>query len=482
MQNSLIEKTKAQLLSPGGLDQQKLQSALDSSLDKGADFADLYFQSSRIETWMLEDQKVKSGSHNIDCGVGVRINKGEKTGFAYSDSMTTSGLNKAVTTAKSIANIQQNTKAIPISSNERTQIYTHDDVLSGVNNSEILDLLNKMDVRARKSDPRISKVICSLATSQESVLVAATDGTFAADIRPLTKISIQVIANDGKGRMEVGFSGGGGRMTLQDLFNKGSDNNYVDQAVRSALTNLNAVAAPAGEMPVVLGSGWPGVLLHEAIGHGLEGDFNRKGTSAFSNKIGQRVASDSCTILDSGNIKGLRGSLNIDDEGTPTQENILIENGILKGYMQDKLNARLMGMAPTGNGRRESFAHLPIPRMTNTYMLGGKYHHNELIESVSKGIYAENFRGGQVDITNGKFVFSASDAFLIENGKITKPLKGVTLIGDGPTALTKVSMVADNLEFDQGLGVCGKDGQNLPVGIGQPSLKVDSLTVGGTEF
>jgi TldD protein len=482
MSNQLLLKASQQLLEPGGLDEAKLESALSYSLSKGADFADLYFQSSRLENWVLEDRKVKSGSHSIDRGVGVRVNNGEKTGFAYAEELNYEGMMEAVKTASSIAHTNKKVAAVKIKALQYPDYYSHQDVLTGVNNSEILDLLNQMDVMARKIDPRIGKVICSLATSQEYVLVAATDGTFAADIRPLTKISIQAIANDGKGRMEVGFSGGGGRMTLRDLLTQGVDEKFVHQAVSSALINLEAIAAPAGEMPVVLGAGWPGVLLHEAIGHGLEGDFNRKGASAFSGKIGQRVASDACTVIDSGIIPGKRGSLNIDDEGTPAQENVLIENGILKGYMQDKLNARLMGVKPTGNGRRESFAHLPIPRMTNTYMLAGQYEHEEIIASVKKGIYAENFRGGQVDITNGKFVFSASDAFLIENGKITRPVKGVTLIGDGPTVLTKVSMVGNNLEFDQGMGICGKDGQNLPVGIGQPTLKVDSLTVGGTEF
>jgi len=482
----MLNTVKAQLLEAGGLDESKLENALSHSLAKGADFADLYFQSSRAESWVLEDTKVKSGSHSIDRGVGVRINNGEKTGFAYADNINNKGLIEAVKTASSIANTTANHVAVKINASAYPSYYPQADVLTNIDNAQIIALLNQMDVMARKTDPRVSKVICSIATVQEYVLVAATDGTFAADIRPMAKISIQVMANDGKGRMETGFSGGGGRMTLAELFKLGADESFTDkivrQATQSALINLNAVAAPAGIMSVVLGAGWPGVLLHEAIGHGLEGDFNRKGTSAFSGKVGQRVASDQCTIIDSGILPNRRGSLNIDDEGTPSQENVLIENGILKGYMQDKLNARLMGVKSTGNGRRESFAHIPIPRMTNTYMLGGKYEHEEIIASVKKGIYAKNFNGGQVDITNGKFVFSASDAFLIENGKITKPVKGVTLIGDGPTVLTKVSMVGNNLEFDQGMGICGKDGQDLAVGIGQPTLKVDELTVGGTEF
>ena len=478
----MLNTVKTQLLEAGSLDETNLDSALSHAMSTGGDFADLYFQSSRMESWTLEDTKVKSGSHSIDRGVGVRINSGEKTGFAYSDAITDEGMMKAVQTAKSIVKGKAGHQAVKVNAVDYPSYYTQDDVLNKINNARIIAMLNEMDLMARKIDPRIKKVICSLGTSQEYVLVAATDGTFAADIRPMVKLSIQVIANDNKGRMEVGFSGGGGRMTLEQLFKSGSEETYVKQAVQSALTNLEAVAAPAGVMPVVLGAGWPGVLLHEAIGHGLEGDFNRKGTSAFSGKVGQRVASDQCTIVDSGIIPNRRGSLNIDDEGTPAAENVLIENGILKGYMQDKLNARLMGVKSTGNGRRESFAHLPIPRMTNTYMKSGKYEHEEIIASVKKGIYAENFRGGQVDITNGKFVFSASDAFLIEDGKITKPVKGVTLIGDGPTVLTKVSMVGNNLEFDQGMGICGKDGQSLAVGIGQPTLKVDELTVGGTEF
>ncbi|MCF6320131.1 MAG: metalloprotease TldD, partial [Proteobacteria bacterium] len=401
----MLNTVKTQLLEAGGLDESKLENALSHCLSKGADFADLYFQSSRMESWMLEDKKVKSGSHSIDAGVGVRINNGEKTGFAYSDAMTNQGMLQAVMTASSIANTSKKVAPIKIQAIERPDIYTQSDVLTGIENAQILDLLNQMDVMARKQDPRISKVICSLSTAQEYILVAASDGTLAADIRPLAKLSIQVIANDGKGRMEIGFSGGGGRMTLAELFKQGNQQDYVNQAVKSALVNLEAIAAPAGVMPVVLGAGWPGVLLHEAIGHGLEGDFNRKGTSAFAGKVGQRVASDQCTIIDSGILPNRRGSLNIDDEGTPAQENVLIENGILKGYMQDKLNARLMGVKSTGNGRRESFAHLPIPRMTNTYMMNGKYEHEEIIASVKKGIYAENFRGGQVDITNGKFVF-----------------------------------------------------------------------------
>lgn len=477
----MLNKVKFQLLQAGGLDETHLNNALSHSLSKGADFADLYFQSTRTESWLLDDTKVKSGSHSIDRGVGVRINSGEKTGFAYSDAITDEGLMQAVKTARSIANSNATHQSIKVQANNYPSYYTSDDVLTGVTNSDIIAMLNQMDVKARKIDPRIKKVICGLTTVQEYVLVAATDGTYAADIRPMTKLSIQVIAKDSKGRTEIGFSGGGGRMTLDKLFSQGVDDGFVRTAVKSAITNLGAVEAPAGIMPVVLGSGWPGVLLHEAIGHGLEGDFNRKGTSAFSGKIGKKVASEQCTIIDSGILPNRRGSLNIDDEGTVAAENVLIENGILKGYMQDKLNARLMGVKSTGNGRRESFAHIPIPRMTNTYMLGGKYEHEEIITSVKKGIYAENFRGGQVDITNGKFVFSASDAFLIENGKITKPLKGVTLIGDGPTVLTKVSMVGNNLEFDQGLGICGKDGQDLAVGIGQPTLKVDELTVGGTK-
>ncbi|WP_223787721.1 metalloprotease TldD [Marinicella meishanensis] len=476
-----IQKTSQTFLEPGGLAVSHLETLLADALSTGGDFADLYFQSSRLESWVLENQQVKSGNHSIDRGVGVRINQGEKTGFAYTDQLNLQGIGAAVNTARSIARSQNTHAGVNLRSEKAAELYTPVDVLSGVDNQAIIDLLNQMDAQARQQDHRVQKVICSLVSSQEEIMVAASDGILAADIRPMVKLSIQVICADDKGRMEMGFAGGGGRILLTDVFQPGYADAYVQQAIHGALINLQAKPAPAGEMPVVLAGGWPGVLLHEAVGHGLEGDFNRKGTSAFSGKVGQQVTSKACTIIDSGVMPHRRGSLNIDDEGTPSQENVLIENGILKGYMQDKLNARLMGVPTTGNGRRESFAHLPMPRMTNTYMLGGEYDPQEIIESVDKGIYAVNFSGGQVDITNGKFVFSASEAYLIEGGKVTHPVKGATLIGDGPAAMQRVSMVGNDLAFDQGLGVCGKDGQSIPVGIGQPSLKIDRLTVGGTQ-
>ncbi len=485
MQDTNLKLAQQRLLEPGNVTVSDLENALAQALSSGGDFADLYFQQSRLEAWTLEDQKVKSGTHNIDQGVGVRVNSGEKTGFAYSESITRQGILEAARQARTITrtNRGQESGGIQVQAEPVPRMYDTEDVLAAVENQHIIDTLRRMDARARAADSRVHKVICSLVTAQETMLVAASDGTLAADVRPMVKISIQVVATDGKGRTETGFAGGGGRRSLREILDTpGLVDSFVDQAVKTAVINLKAKPAPAGSMPVVVGSGWPGVLLHEAIGHGLEGDFNRKGSSAFSGRIGQRVASDACTVIDSGLLPGRRGSLSVDDEGTPAAENVLIENGILRGYMQDKLNARLMGMSATGNGRRESFAHLPMPRMTNTYMLAGEHDPGEIIASVDKGLYAVNFAGGQVDITNGKFVFSANEAYLIENGKVTTPVKGATLIGDGPTVLTRVSMVGNDLAFDQGLGVCGKDGQSVPVGIGQPTLRVDELTVGGTHF
>jgi len=476
-----IEHTSKTFLEPGSLSIADLEQLLGDALSTGGDFADLYFQSSRLESWVLENQQVKSGSHNIDRGVGIRINQGEKTGFAYTDALQKANIREAVMTARGIARSQSTHGGVNLRQQQPQSLYSPVDVLHGVNNQDLIDLLKHMDQTARNKDHRVQKVICSLVSSQEEILVAASDGTLAGDIRPMVKLSIQVICTDDKGRMEMGYAGGGGRILLSEVLQPGYADDYIDQAIHGALINLQAKEAPAGEFPVVLAAGWPGVLLHEAVGHGLEGDFNRKGSSAFSGKVGQQVTSTACTVIDSGILPHRRGSLNIDDEGTPSQENVLIENGILRGYMQDKLNARLMGVPTTGNGRRESFAHLPMPRMTNTYMLGGDYEPGEIIESVDKGIYAVNFSGGQVDITNGKFVFSASEAYMIENGRVTHPVKGATLIGDGPTAMQRVSMVGNDLQFDQGLGVCGKDGQSIPVGIGQPSLKIDKLTVGGTQ-
>ncbi len=476
-----IKQASKTFLEPGGLSVHDLEQLLADALATGGDFADLYFQSARLESWVLENQQVKSGSHSIDRGVGIRINQGEKTGFAYTDALQKNSIQQAVNTARSIARSQATHAGVNLRQQQAPELYTPQDVLTGVDNQAILDLLNQMDAQARAKESRVKKVICSLVSAQDEVLVAATDGVLAADIRPMVKLSIQVICADDKGRMEMGYAGGGGRILLSDVFKPGYAEEYVEQAIHGAMINLQAQEAPAGEMPVVLAAGWPGVLLHEAVGHGLEGDFNRKGSSAFSGKVGQQVTSKACTIIDSGILPHRRGSLSIDDEGTQSQENVLIEDGVLRGYMQDKLNARLMGVKPTGNGRRESFAHLPMPRMTNTYMLGGDYDPQEIIASVDKGLYAVNFSGGQVDITSGKFVFSASEAYMIENGRVTHPVKGATLIGDGPTAMQHVSMVGDDLAFDQGLGICGKDGQSIPVGIGQPSLKIDKLTVGGTQ-
>jgi TldD protein len=442
------------------------------------DNADLYFQLAREESWSLEDGIVKDGSHSIEQGVGVRAIAGEKTGFAYSDEIMMPALEEASRAARAIAR-QGATHAVQAwSARAGHRLYLPIDPLVTMNDVDKVSLLSRIDAETRRMDPRIVQVMASLSALHEVVLVVTSDGVMAADVRPLVRINVSVIAEQ-DGRREQGFSGGGGRFSLGEVtFERAL--RHAREAVRQALVNLDAVPAPAGTMPVVLGPGWPGVLLHEAIGHGLEGDFNRKGTSAFTNRIGQRVASELCTVVDDGTLSGRRGSLNIDDEGTPTRCTTLIENGVLKGYLQDKLNARLMGMEPTGNGRRESFAHIVMPRMTNTYMLAGPHDPQEIIRSVRKGLYAVNFGGGQVDITSGKFVFSASEAYLIENGKVTAPVKGATLIGNGPDVLTRVSMVGNDLELDQGIGVCGKEGQSVPVGVGQPTLKIDALTVGGT--
>jgi TldD protein len=466
------------ILRPGGLDDTRLDRALGEVMSSSVDAADLYFQLSREESWALEDGIVKEGSASIEQGVGVRAVAGEKTGFAYSDEIVLPALEEASRAARAIAR-QGATHAVQAwSPRAGHRLYLPIDPLVTMNDVDKVSLLSRIDAETRRMDPRIVQVMASLSALHEVVLVVTSDGVMAADVRPLVRINVSVIAEQ-DGRREQGFSGGGGRFSLGEVtFERAL--RHAREAVRQALINLEAVPAPAGTMPVVLGPGWPGVLLHEAIGHGLEGDFNRKGTSAFTNRIGQRVASELCTVVDDGTLAGRRGSLNIDDEGTPTRCTTLIENGVLKGYLQDKLNARLMGMEATGNGRRESFAHIVMPRMTNTYMLAGPHDPQEIIRSVRKGLYAVNFGGGQVDITSGKFVFSASEAYLIENGKVTAPVKGATLIGNGPDVLTRVSMVGNDLELDQGIGVCGKEGQSVPVGVGQPTLKVDALTVGGT--
>jgi len=467
------------LLSPTGLEVNDLQNVLDQMMGNNINRADLYFQTTRHESWVLEDGIVKEGNYNIEQGVGVRAVSGEKTGFSYSDEIILPALNQAANAAKTIARAGQQKQVQAWKKHSSHQLYLPIDPLDSLTTDEKIDLLRQVDAEARKQDPRIKQVIASLVGVHEVVLVASSDGTLNADVRPLVRMNVTVIAEEGDDR-EQASSGGGGRVGYEYFTQEDRALGFAREAVRQALVNLKAVAAPAGTMPVVLGPGWPGVLLHEAIGHGLEGDFNRKGSSAFSGRIGERVASPLCTIVDDGTLDGRRGSLNMDDEGTRTQQTMLIEKGILKGYMQDKMNAELMGVESTGNGRRESYAHLPMPRMTNTYMLAGEHDPEEIIESVEKGVYAVNFGGGQVDITSGKFVFSASEAYLIENGKVTKPIKGATLIGNGPDVLTRVSMVGNDLKLDTGVGVCGKEGQSVPVGVGQPTLKIDSLTVGGT--
>ena len=476
---SYLDTANEILLAPTGLAVNDLEHVLDQMMGHSINRADLYFQTSRHESWVLEDGIVKEGSYNIEQGVGVRAISGEKTGFAYSDEIVLPALSQAADAAKTIARAGQQNQTQAWKKHDAHELYLPVDPLHSLSAEEKIDLLRQLDAEARKQDPKIKQVIASLSGVHEVVLVASSDGTLSADVRPLVRMNVTVIAEDGDKR-EQASSGGGGRFGYEYFIENDRALGFAREAVRMALVNLKAVDAPAGAMPVVLGSGWPGVLLHEAVGHGLEGDFNRKGSSAFSGRVGERVASSLCTVVDDGTLEHRRGSLNIDDEGTKTQHTVLIENGILKGYMQDKMNAELMGEASTGNGRRESYAHLPMPRMTNTYMLAGEHDPQEIIESVDKGIYAVNFGGGQVDITSGKFVFSTSEAYLVEKGKITRPVKGATLIGNGPDVLTRVSMVGNDLNLDSGVGVCGKEGQSVPVGVGQPTLKIDSLTVGGT--
>ena len=474
-----LELARQQLLVPTGLGDNDLNRVLDQVMGHAVDSADLYFQLSRHESWVLEDGIVKEGSHNIDQGVGVRAISGEKTGFAYSDEIVMPALLEASKAARAIARDGRSQSLQAWKQKTTPALYPVEDPLASINEQAKIELLRQVDAEARKQDTRVTQVMVSLSGSHEVILIANSDGTLAGDVRPLVRMSVSVLVEDGDKR-EQGVSGGGARLDYRYFQTDERALEYAREAVRQAVVNLDAVDAPAGTMTVVLGPGWPGVLLHEAIGHGLEGDFNRKGTSAFSGRIGEQVATTKCTVVDDGTIAQRRGSLSIDDEGTPAQNTVLIENGILKGYMQDKMNAGLMKQASTGNGRRESFAHIPMPRMTNTYMLPGDDDPAEIIASVDKGLYAVNFGGGQVDITSGKFVFSASEAYLIENGKITRPVKGATLIGNGPDVLTRVSMVGNDLELDSGVGVCGKDGQSVPVGVGQPTLRIDGLTVGGT--
>ncbi|MCY7354933.1 MAG: metalloprotease TldD [Lysobacter sp.] len=471
---------QSRLLLPSGLDTNGLDRAFGTLLGPGIDFGDLYFQHARRESWSVEDGIVKDGAHSIEQGVGVRAISGEKTGFAYSDDINAEALLSAAHSARAIARDGSAHVARALVPGDGRALYAPVDPIDALGNEAKVEALRKVDKLLRAADPRVQQVTVSLAGGVDTILVARSDGVLAADVRPLVRFSVQVIVEQ-NGRRESGHGGGGGRYSYAELLGDGKPERWAREALRQALVNLEAIDAPAGVMPVVLGAGWPGVLLHEAVGHGLEGDFNRKGTSTYAGRMGQRVASPGVTIVDDGTLPGRRGSLNIDDEGTPTQSTTLIEDGVLVGYMQDTLNARLMGVAPTGNGRRESFAHMTMPRMTNTYMLAGTHDPEEMIRSVKKGLYAVNFGGGQVDITSGKYVFSATEAYLIEDGKVTAPVKGATLIGNGPETMQKVRMIGNDLALDEGVGVCGKDGQSVPVGVGQPSLLIDGITVGGTQ-
>ena len=479
---SLLTQAQSTLLTPFGLEVSDLGRVFGTIMAHQVDYADLFFQYSRAEAWSLEEGIVKSGSFNIDAGVGVRAVSGEKTAFAYSDDIGMMALDTAAQAVRAIAATGQNGQAKPVKMRRPATphaLYLPHDPLASLDATAKVRLLERLESCARTADSRVKQVMAHLSGEYEVILVAGSDGRLVADIRPLVRLGLTVIVADAQGRREQGSAGGGGR-TDYSAFSDEALQDYARAAVHQAVVNLDACPAPAGEMPVVLGPGWPGILLHEAVGHGLEGDFNRKGSSTFSGRVGKRVAAKGVTVVDDGTLPGRRGSLNIDDEGNPTQRTVLIEDGILQGYMQDMLNARLMGVSPTGNGRRESFAHLPIPRMTNTMMMNGDKSLDEIIRSVKKGIYAVNFGGGQVDITNGKFVFSMSEAYLIENGKVTAPVKGATLIGSGPEAMRRVSMIGNDLALDPGVGTCGKDGQSVPVGVGQPTLRIDGLTVGGT--
>ena len=477
--SDLLASVSSVLLAPTGLAPEQLGKVFSELAGPGIDAADLYFQNRISEAWVLEEGIVKEGSFNLDQGVGVRALAGEKTGFSYSNALTMPALLQAAQASRSIAQAGQQVQPIAIQSVAHTALYPADNPLQVLSREEKVALLKQVDAATRALDARITQVTVSLTGSWEQVLIATLDGRLAADVRPLVRFNVSVIIEH-NGRRERGTAGGGGRSDYRYFLEQERAMAYAREAVRQAQVNLEAIAAPAGTLPVVLGPGWSGVLLHEAVGHGLEGDFNRKGSSAYSGKVGEQVASSLCTIVDDGTLVGRRGSLSIDDEGTPSQYNTLIENGVLRGYMQDTMNARLMGVAPTGNGRRESYAHVPMPRMTNTYMLAGESEPQDIVRSVKRGIYCANLGGGQVDITSGKFVFSTSEAYLIEDGKITVPIKGATLIGNGPEAMRQVSMVGNDLELDGGVGMCGKAGQTVPVGVGQPTLKIDGITVGGT--
>jgi TldD protein len=473
-----IQIAQQTLLDPFDLTKNSLEKVFSNFSAQHVDYADLYMQSTYYESWSLENGIVRQGSFGIDTGAGFRAISGEKVGLAYSTELTLPALQEAAKTASSIAFSGGNQPICTNASKNMLQLYQSVNPLDSFSDQQKVDLLLSADKYARQ-DPNVKQVNVSLTGSYETILILTHDNQLIADVRPLVRFNVQVVA-ERNGRREQGSFGGGGRSDYRTFLENNTALNYTKEAVRQALLNLDAKEAPAGTLSVVLGPGWPGVLLHEAIGHGLEGDFNRRGSSAFSGRIGEQVAARDCTVVDNGTLPNRRGSLNIDDEGTTTQNTVLIENGILKSYLQDKHNAHLMGMESTGNGRRESYAHKPLPRMTNTYMLPGQYTHDEIIASVRKGLYAVGFSGGQVDITSGKFVFSTSEAYMIENGKLTYPVKGATLIGNGPDVLTQVSMIGDNLALDTGIGMCGKDGQSVPVGVGQPTLKVDNLTVGGT--
>jgi TldD protein len=478
----LIESAKTALWSPAELNQRVVENLLGRLMSRDLDDGELFFQSLRSESWVLDDGLVKEGAFSTDRGVGVRAVTGERTGFAYADDIALPALERATEAARSIARAGQD-KRVAVQSLPGEAIparYPSTDPIPTVDEAAKIALLERVDRHARGLDPRVIEVNVRLGATYETNLVVASDGTLAADARPLIRMDVSILVEQ-DGRRERGFAGGGGRCGLDWLLEADRATGFADEAVRGALVNLEAEAAPAGPMTVVLGSGWPGVLLHEAVGHGLEGDFNRKGSSAFSGRVGELVASPLCSVVDDGTLDGLRGSLSIDDEGCPTERTVLIENGVLKGYMQDKMNARLMGTRSTGNGRRQSYGHLPIPRMTNTFMLAGEHAPEEIIASVQRGLYATNFGGGSVDITSGRFVFSATEAYLIENGKVTRPVKGATLIGNGPEVMGRISMVGNDLALDQGVGICGKDGQSVPVGVGQPTLKIDEVIVGGTD-
>ncbi len=472
---------REKLLVPSGLGEPELAQLIGRLLARRIDYADLYFQFAREEHWALEDGIVRDAGASIERGVGVRATAGERTGFAYSDELAPPALEAASDAARAIARQGGPLRVHAWTPQTPARLYEPIDPIGTLDADAKVALLEAADREARRQDPRVTRVVATLAASHEVVLIAGSDGTLAADVRPLVRFNVSVIAQDGE-RREQGFAGGGGRFGFEWFTENGRERalGFAREAVRQALVALEAVAAPAGTMPVVLGPGWPGVLLHEAVGHGLEGDFIRKGTSAFAGRLGERVANELCTVVDDGTLAGRRGSLAVDDEGTPTQRNVLIENGVLRGFLYDRLNAQLAGVPSTGSGRRESFAHRPMPRMTNTFMLPGPHSPEEIIASVDRGLYAVNFGGGQVDITSGKFVFSASEAYLIEKGKVTRPVRGATLIGNGPEVLTRVSMVGNDLALDKGIGVCGKEGQSVPVGVGMPTVKVDRLTVGGT--